>query len=201
MTWASRVRFPAEARNVLLSEASRQALGPAEPPIQWVLVTHYPSAKQPRHEAHCSSSSTADTRTECSFTPTPTTAFVLHRDKQTLTFALNAISVCGQSTIMGNKNISCKRQVSTLNYNSDYLPDTPSLYLYYTILILLDNYRLSPPVANPPRVWQVEQVGRVITIHKPTANASRQLSVKIIILYYRMENWYCVAVQRVVHAN
>ena len=73
----------------------------------------------------------------------------------TLTFALNAMLICGHSTIMGTKNISCIRHVWTMNYNSDHLPDIPSLYLYVTILILLDNYRLSPPVASPPRVWQV----------------------------------------------
>jgi len=95
---------------------------------------------------------------------------------------------------MGNKNVSCIRQVWTLNYNSDHLPDIPSLYLYFIILILLDNYRWSPRVASPPRVWQVGWVSRVYTIRKPTVNASRQLSDKIIILYYRMENWCLVIV-------
>jgi len=56
---------------------------------------------------------------------------------------------------MGNKNVCYIRHVWTLNYNSDHLPHIPSLYLYFIILILLDNYRLSPPVASPSRVWQV----------------------------------------------
>jgi hypothetical protein len=34
--WGSRVRFPAGAGNFLFTTASRMALVPTEPPIQWV---------------------------------------------------------------------------------------------------------------------------------------------------------------------
>lgn len=147
MTWTSRVRLLAEARHFLLSKASTPALGPPSLPFngyRWHPTRAYssPGVKP----------STADSRTACNCTRTSTNAFVMHRDKHTLTFALKAMLICGQSTIMGNKNVTCMRHVSTVNYNSDHLPEIPSLYLYFIILISLDNYRLSPPVVSPPRV-------------------------------------------------
>jgi hypothetical protein len=41
----SRVRFPAGARNFLFTTASRTALGPTQPPIQWVPGTFFPGGK------------------------------------------------------------------------------------------------------------------------------------------------------------
>jgi hypothetical protein len=49
--WGSRVRFPAEAEIFLFTIASRTALGPIQPPIQWVPGDLSLGVKRPRREA------------------------------------------------------------------------------------------------------------------------------------------------------
>jgi hypothetical protein len=43
-------RFPAEAKDVLFSTASRPALGTAQPPMQWVPGTSFPRVRQQERE-------------------------------------------------------------------------------------------------------------------------------------------------------
>jgi hypothetical protein len=59
-----RVRFPAGLVIFLFTTASRPALGPTEPPIQWVPGALSPGVKRPWHEADHSPLSSAEVK-EC----------------------------------------------------------------------------------------------------------------------------------------
>jgi hypothetical protein len=52
--WMDGIRFPVEARNFHYSTTSRLALGPTQPPIQWVPGVLSPKVKQPGCEANYS---------------------------------------------------------------------------------------------------------------------------------------------------
>jgi hypothetical protein len=58
----SRVRFPAGAGIFLFTTASRTALGPTQPPIQWVLATLSLEVKRPGREADHSPPSSAEVK-------------------------------------------------------------------------------------------------------------------------------------------
>jgi hypothetical protein len=62
MGWKAGVLFPAGARDFSLFKASRPALGPTQPPMQWVPGVLSPGAKRPGREADCSPPSTADVK-------------------------------------------------------------------------------------------------------------------------------------------
>jgi hypothetical protein len=67
----SRVRFPAGAGNFSLkTTASRPALGPTQPPIQWVPGAVSLGVKRPGRVADHSPQSSAEVN-EWSYTPTP----------------------------------------------------------------------------------------------------------------------------------
>ena len=55
-------------------------------------------------------------------------------------------------------------------------------HFLYRVLILSQNYRLSPPTATLPRVREVGWVGYVNTTNKPTGTIKRYLPDKIMIL-------------------
>jgi hypothetical protein len=59
---SSRVRFPAGAGNFSLHHASRTALGPTQPPIQWVPGALSLGVKRPGREAHHSPPSSAEVK-------------------------------------------------------------------------------------------------------------------------------------------
>jgi hypothetical protein len=87
-----RVRFSAGAGKFLFTTASRPALRPTQPPIQWVPGALSLGVKRPVREADHSSASSAEVKTAWSYTSTPQYAFmawclVKHRDKFTSTFA------------------------------------------------------------------------------------------------------------------
>jgi hypothetical protein len=62
--WGSRVRFPAGAGNLSFTTASRTALGPTQPPVQWVPGALSLRVKRPRREADHSPPSGAEVK-EC----------------------------------------------------------------------------------------------------------------------------------------
>jgi hypothetical protein len=62
--WGSRVRFPAGAGIFLFTTASRTALGPTQPPIQWVPGALSLGVKRPVREADHSPPSSAEVK-EC----------------------------------------------------------------------------------------------------------------------------------------
>jgi hypothetical protein len=53
--------------------ASRQALGPYQFPIHWVLAALFPQVKRPEREADHSPQSTAEVKNAWSYTSTPPT--------------------------------------------------------------------------------------------------------------------------------
>jgi hypothetical protein len=59
MGWMAEVQFLAGQEIFLYSIASRPALGPTQPPIQWVPVALPQEVKQPGGEADCSPPSSA----------------------------------------------------------------------------------------------------------------------------------------------
>jgi hypothetical protein len=59
MSYIGRVQFSARARDFLFSTASRQALGPTQPLIQWVLQPLSLEGKAAEHEADNSPPSSA----------------------------------------------------------------------------------------------------------------------------------------------
>jgi hypothetical protein len=64
--------IPGRGRDFFLFvTASRSALGPTQPPIQWVPVTLSPAVKRPGREAHHSCPSTAEVKKAWSYTFTP----------------------------------------------------------------------------------------------------------------------------------
>jgi hypothetical protein len=75
----------------LFATASRPALGPTQPPIQWVSGILSPGVKRPRRETDHSPPSSAEVKNTWIFTSTPPYAFtawclVNHTDKFTFTF-------------------------------------------------------------------------------------------------------------------
>jgi hypothetical protein len=52
------VRVPVGSR--IFSTSSRPALGPTQPPIQWILWALFPGVKRPGREAHYSSPTSAE---------------------------------------------------------------------------------------------------------------------------------------------
>jgi hypothetical protein len=88
----SRVRFLAGAGNVLFSTASRTALGPTKPPIQWVLGALSVGVKRPGREAFYSPPSSAEVKESVELylhspnTPSWRSPELKHRDNFTVTF-------------------------------------------------------------------------------------------------------------------
>jgi hypothetical protein len=88
----SRVQLPAGTGNFIFTTASRTALGPTQPPIQWVRVPGALSlgVKRPRSEADQSPPSSAEVKNAWSYNSTPQYVFmewclVKHRDNFTFT--------------------------------------------------------------------------------------------------------------------
>jgi hypothetical protein len=91
----------------LFGTAFRPAVGPTQPPTQWVLGFFSPGVKRPGHEAHHSLPSTAEVKNAWSYTSTACTSSwrdaslnifmtysVKHRDNSTFVFhALNIPNV------------------------------------------------------------------------------------------------------------
>jgi hypothetical protein len=87
----SRARFPAGAGNFLFTTASRTALGPTKPPIQWVPGALSPGLKRPVCETDHSRPFSATVKNAWSYTSAPQYVFmawclVKHRDNFTFTF-------------------------------------------------------------------------------------------------------------------
>jgi hypothetical protein len=64
-------RFPAGARDFLYSTASRPALGPTQPPIQWVPEAFSPKAKRPGSEDDHSPTSNAEVKNNGAYLHSP----------------------------------------------------------------------------------------------------------------------------------
>jgi hypothetical protein len=73
----SRVRFPAGAGNFLFTTAFRTALGPNQPPIQWVPGALSLGIKWPGREADHSPPSSAEVKNSWTYTSTPQYAFMV----------------------------------------------------------------------------------------------------------------------------
>jgi hypothetical protein len=69
--WSSRVRFPVGLGIFLFTTASRTALGPTQPPIQWVPGALSLGVKRPGREADHSPPSSAEVKNAWSYTSTP----------------------------------------------------------------------------------------------------------------------------------
>jgi hypothetical protein len=87
----SRVRFPAGAGYFLFATASETALGPTQPPIQWVPGALSLHVKRPGREADYSPPSSAEVKNAWSYTSIPHYVFmssclVKHRDMFTFNF-------------------------------------------------------------------------------------------------------------------
>jgi hypothetical protein len=67
----SRVRFPAGLGILLLTTASSTALGPTQPPIQWVPGALSLEVKRPGREAHHSPPSSAEVKNAWRYISTP----------------------------------------------------------------------------------------------------------------------------------
>jgi hypothetical protein len=55
----------------LFTTVSRTALGPTQPPVQWIPAALSLGVKQPGREADHSPPSSAEVKNECSYTSTP----------------------------------------------------------------------------------------------------------------------------------
>jgi hypothetical protein len=71
----TRVRFPAGMEIFLFTTASRAALGPTQPPIQWVPWALSLGEKRPGREADNSHPSSAEVKNAWSYTSTPPIRF------------------------------------------------------------------------------------------------------------------------------
>jgi hypothetical protein len=71
MGYGSGVRVPAGAGIFLFITASRQALGPTQPPIQWIPGVLSLGVKRPGHEADHSPQCNAEVKNACSYIFTP----------------------------------------------------------------------------------------------------------------------------------
>jgi hypothetical protein len=68
----SRVRFPTEGVGIFLfTTASRTALGPTQPPIQWVRGAHSLGVKRLRRDAYHSPPSSTEAKNAWSYASTP----------------------------------------------------------------------------------------------------------------------------------
>jgi hypothetical protein len=65
------VRFPEGAGNFFFTTVSRMALGPTQPPIQWVPGALSLGIKRPGREADHSPPSSAEVKNAWSYTSTP----------------------------------------------------------------------------------------------------------------------------------
>jgi hypothetical protein len=63
-------------KNVPFSTSSRPALGPTQPPIQWVQEAVYPGVKQQKREADNSPPASAEVNKMWIYTSTPSDAFM-----------------------------------------------------------------------------------------------------------------------------
>jgi hypothetical protein len=72
----SRVRFPAVAGNIFLTTASRTALGPTQPPIQWFSEVLSLEVKRPGRETYHLPPSSAEVKNAWSYTSTPQYVFM-----------------------------------------------------------------------------------------------------------------------------
>jgi hypothetical protein len=68
---AAGVPFPGGPRDVLYSTASRPALEPTHPPIQWVPGDRSPRVKRPGREADVSPPSSAEVKIDGDIPPLP----------------------------------------------------------------------------------------------------------------------------------
>jgi hypothetical protein len=71
-----RVRVPVGVKNFLFSTASRPALGPTQPPIQWVPGALSPGIKRQGRETDRSSPTSAEVKKMWIYTSTPPYAFM-----------------------------------------------------------------------------------------------------------------------------
>jgi hypothetical protein len=86
----------------LFTTASRTALGPTQPPIQWVPGVPSLEVKRPGREADHSPTSSAEVKNAWSYTSTPLYVFmawclVKHRDNCTFTFTFTFLLICLES--------------------------------------------------------------------------------------------------------
>jgi hypothetical protein len=70
------VRIPVEPRFVYYFKSSRPALGPIQPPIQWILGSLSLRVKRPGHETDHSTSTSAEVKKMWVYTSTPPYAFM-----------------------------------------------------------------------------------------------------------------------------
>jgi hypothetical protein len=83
---------------LLFTTASRPALGPNQPPIQWVPGAFSPGVKRPGREADHSPPSTAEVKEcvelylHCPNTPTRRDAQLMHTDNFTFTFIFTVVA-------------------------------------------------------------------------------------------------------------
>jgi hypothetical protein len=83
----------------LFITVSRTALGPTQPPIQWIPAALSLGVKRPRHEADYSPPSSAEVKNTWSYTSTPPYVFmawclVKYRDNFTLYFTISVDDSC-----------------------------------------------------------------------------------------------------------
>jgi hypothetical protein len=67
-----RVRFLARARIFLFSITFRPALGPTQPPAQWIPVSGFPEVQRPGRETDHSSRASAEVKNDGAVPPLPT---------------------------------------------------------------------------------------------------------------------------------
>jgi hypothetical protein len=67
------VRFPAGARNFILSTAPRPALGPTQPPMRWEVGPLTPSVKWPGVETDCPPLSRVEVKIPAKYNSVPQT--------------------------------------------------------------------------------------------------------------------------------
>jgi hypothetical protein len=72
----SRSSNPSRVKNFLFSTSSRPALGPTQPPIQWVPVVFSPGVKRPGREADYSPPTSAEVKKTWIYTSTPLYVFM-----------------------------------------------------------------------------------------------------------------------------
>jgi hypothetical protein len=74
--WTSGVRFSAGAGIFLFATASRPALRPTQPPVQWIPGAISPVVKLPGREADHSPPSSAEVKNAWSYSPLPQYVFM-----------------------------------------------------------------------------------------------------------------------------
>jgi hypothetical protein len=71
------VSTPSRSSEFFFDSVSRPALGPIQPPIQWVPGTLYLEVKRPEHESDHSSPSSTKVKNSWSYTSTPPNTFMV----------------------------------------------------------------------------------------------------------------------------